>query len=152
MEDTKVAGILADEFNKLSREEEVNREDEEWLELLRDKKRYLCNVMDILGVSDLIDFEHKAIAHLKSGIEKPLVREGYWKQRVYQVAKVLVDSHNDASETLKTCVLSFPARLTALAVRREAAKYLKLLGLGLINTDGTAVVRVERIPMCDEDV
>lgn len=119
------------------------------LELLRDKKRYLCNVMNILGARDLIDFEHKTIAQLKSGIEKPLVREGYWKQRVYQVAKVLVVSHNNASETLKTCALYSPTRLTELAVRREAAKYLKLLGLGLISADGTAVVSIERMPIGD---
>lgn len=106
MEDAKVAGVLVDEFNKLSREEEVNREDEERLELLRDKERYLCNVMDILGVSGLIDFEHKTVAHLKPDTEKSLVREGYWEQRVEQVANALVDRYNDAAETLDVCDLS----------------------------------------------
>lgn len=146
MEDAKVAGVLADEFNKLSREEEVNREDDEWLELLRGKKRYLCDVMDILGVSDLIDFEHKTIAHLKSGIEKPLVREGYWKQRVEQVANVLVERYNNAAETLDVCDLSDAELFDLHLVKREAALYLKLFGLGRVNTDGKAVVSIERIP------
>lgn len=72
MEDRKIAGILVGEFNKLSREEEVNREDKGWLEILRDRKLSICKVMDLLGVNDLIDFEHKTYAHLKQ-----LRREGH---------------------------------------------------------------------------
>lgn len=69
MEDRKIAGILVGEFNKLSREEEVNREDEDWLEILRDRKLSICKVMDLLGVNGLVDFEQKTYARLKPPIE-----------------------------------------------------------------------------------
>lgn len=148
MEDAKVASILADEFNMLSREEEVNREDEECLELLGDKKRYLCNVMDLLGVNNLIDFEHKTTAQLKSGIEMSLVREGYWKERVEKIAEVIVERYNQAKEMIESCNSTYLAKLRGQLIKCEAARYLKLLGLGVIRPDGTAVVRVTK-PTCD---
>lgn len=144
MEDAKVAGVLADEFNKLSCEE-----DEECLELLRDKKRYICNVISNLGVRDLIDFECKTVAHLKSDTEKPLVREGYWEQRVEQVANALVDRYNNAAETLDVCDLSAAELFDLHLVKREAAMYLKLFGLGRFNADGKAVASIERMPIGD---
>ena len=76
MEDRKIAGILVCEFNKLSREEEVNREDKDWLAILRGRKLSICKVMDLLGVIDLIEFEHKTIAHLKSVTENAHTKGG----------------------------------------------------------------------------
>lgn len=149
MEDAKIAGILADEFNKLSNDEEANREDEELLAWSRGKKSCLCNVMGILGVRDLIDIECKTVAYLKSDIENALVPEGYWEQRLEQVAKVLVEIYYDAVEMLENCVLSDAEAFDARIVKREAARYLRLLHLGVIKPDGTAVVSIERMPLGD---
>lgn len=40
------------------------KEDKEALDRIRDKKMTLCETMDLLGVNDLIDFEHKVRASL----------------------------------------------------------------------------------------
>lgn len=148
MEDVKIARILADEFNKLSEDEEkVNRayreskrqEDKEVLEQLRDKKVCLCATMDVLGVTNLIDFGHLVRADLAPDAKKVYKRE---KLRVEQIAEAIVESYNQAEEMLDECELSDAGVFDAKLVKREASKYLKLLGLGVIRPDGKAVVEL----------
>lgn len=142
MEDEKIAYILADEFNKLSRVEEVNREDEEWLCRLQDKKRYLCEIMDLLSVNGLIDFKHKVRAYVKEGTCAQEFSTG--QSRVEKIANYLVDYYNENREVLLRGVFTGDERKKQQAICSVTEKYLSALGLGVINSQGTAIVRIER--------
>lgn len=142
MEDRKIADILASSFNSLAVQEEANREDEEVLEQLRDRKRQLCYLMDKLNVTRMIEFEHSVRACVK---EDTCAQESVAEQlRVEKIAIYLVDYYNENRNVLKRGVFTGDERRKLQVICSVTEKYLSALGLGEITEDGEAVVCVTK--------
>lgn len=143
MEDRKIAEILASSFNSLDAQEEANREDEEVLEQLRDRKRQLCYLMDRLDVTRMIEFEHAVRAYVKEDTD---AKESVVEQlRVEKIAIYLVDYYNENRKALMRGVFTGDERRKLQAICSVTEKYLSALGLGEITEDGEAVVMVRDV-------
>lgn len=134
MEGRKIAEILASSFNSLVTQEKANREDEEVLEQLRDRKKQLCYLMDKFDVTRMIEFEHAVRAYVKEDTD---AQESVVEQlRVEKIAIYLVDYYNENRKVLMRGVFTGDERRKLQAICSVTEKYLSVLGLGEITEDG----------------